>query len=68
MEARNLVKVMILKRLVESIAEDKRASNMPAMERVAEKITDDVGSVLALLIHDDDSRAPKQRPIKGLSS
>jgi hypothetical protein len=69
MDARQIVKLMVLKRLVESIEESKRERNLPAMERVAERVTDDIGGVLGLLIGSgDESRAPHQKPIKGLAS
>jgi hypothetical protein len=38
------------------------------MDKVAERITDDIGSILGLLIGSGaDSRAPKQSRIKALS-
>jgi hypothetical protein len=68
MDARTITKLMVLKRLVESIDESKREKNMGAMDRVAERITDDIGSILGLLVGSgEDSRAPHQKPIKGLS-
>lgn len=68
MDTRDLVKHMILKRLVESIAAEKREKNLPAMDKVADKITEDMGQVIQLMLTDDASRAPKQRPIRGLAT
>jgi hypothetical protein len=68
MDPRTMTKLLVLKRLVESIEESKRERNLAAMDKVAERITDDIGSILGLLIGSGaDSRAPKQSRIKALS-
>lgn len=73
MDPRTMTKVMILKRLVESIDKDKVDKNLPALEKLADKITDDVGQVLlpmvaAAIEGDSHPLAPKQCKIKGLGA
>lgn len=65
MDPRTITKMMVIKRLLESLPEEKRERNMPAIEKTAEKIMSDFDSVVQVLV-EGPSLAPKQCHIKGL--
>jgi len=68
MDPRTLTKLMIMKRLVESLPEDKIEKNLPAIEKTVDKIMGDLDGVIRVLVEGDGpSRAPKQCKIKGLA-
>jgi hypothetical protein len=68
MDARMVTKMLIIKRLAESLPEDRVEKNLPAIEKTAEKIMNDLDGVIQALVGTDStSRAPKQGRIKGLA-
>jgi hypothetical protein len=62
-----MTKLLIMKRLVESLPEERREKNLPAIEKTVDKIMGDLDNVIQLLV-EGPSRAPQQKPIKGLAA
>lgn len=68
MDPRTMVKIMVMKRLVESIPKERVEKNLPAIEKTADKIMNDLDGVIQIMVgNDETSRAPKQGVIFGLA-
>ena len=67
MNPRDIVKELVLKRLMEALPQERVQKNLPALKNTTDKIMKDLDSVISLLVS-INGKAPKETKIKGLSN